>query len=127
VKWPPAWELVSYNNSVVGYVSDSKDSVKTGYQETSNEDREDFMCAVVTVIFGVCNSVRPLRLLVVAIRKVVNKSNYQSEPTSKVTHTHDSILGSQGNKGSYCRIVVQSGRCMPTIGSNIIHVPPKRC
>jgi hypothetical protein len=22
------------------------------------EDREDFMCAVVTVIFGVCNSVR---------------------------------------------------------------------
>jgi hypothetical protein len=23
-----------------------------------NEDREDFMCAVGTVIFGVCNSVR---------------------------------------------------------------------
>jgi hypothetical protein len=28
------------------------------YQATASEDREDFMCVVVTVIFGVCNSVR---------------------------------------------------------------------
>jgi hypothetical protein len=41
----------------VQFVSDSNDvsgCVKIRYHETSNEDREDFMCAVVTVIFGVC-------------------------------------------------------------------------
>jgi hypothetical protein len=30
---------------------------------------EDFMCAAVTVVFGVCNSARLLQLLVVAISK----------------------------------------------------------
>jgi hypothetical protein len=35
-------------------------SVKIRYQETTMEDGEDFMGAVVTVIFGVCNSVRLL-------------------------------------------------------------------
>jgi hypothetical protein len=35
----------------------------------SCEDREDFMCAVVTVIFGVRNSVRRLQLHLVTIRK----------------------------------------------------------
>jgi hypothetical protein len=28
------------------------------YQATAREDCEDFMCAVGTVIFGMCNSVR---------------------------------------------------------------------
>jgi hypothetical protein len=33
-------------------------AVGSSYQATASEDREDFMCAAVTVIFGVCNSVR---------------------------------------------------------------------
>jgi hypothetical protein len=32
-------------------------AVRSRYQATPSEDWEDFMCAVVTVIFGVCNSV----------------------------------------------------------------------
>jgi hypothetical protein len=32
--------------------------VKIRYQETTSKDRKDFMCAVVTVTFEVCNSVR---------------------------------------------------------------------
>jgi hypothetical protein len=32
-------------------VRTSADSVKDRYQETSSEDREDFMCAIITVIF----------------------------------------------------------------------------
>lgn len=28
------------------------------YQATASKDREDFVCAVVSVVFGVCNSVR---------------------------------------------------------------------
>jgi hypothetical protein len=43
--------------------------VKISYQETSSEEREDFMCAADTMIFGVCNSVRLLQLLIVAFRK----------------------------------------------------------
>jgi hypothetical protein len=35
-------------------------TVKTRYQETCNEDREQFICAVVTVIFVVRESVRLL-------------------------------------------------------------------
>jgi hypothetical protein len=33
-------------------------AVGSRYQATASENSEDFMCAVVTVIFGVCNSVR---------------------------------------------------------------------
>jgi hypothetical protein len=33
------------------------DSVKIRYQDITNEDREEFMCAVVTVISGVHTSV----------------------------------------------------------------------
>jgi hypothetical protein len=32
--------------------------VGSHYQTTASEDLEDFMCAIVTVIFVVCNSVR---------------------------------------------------------------------
>jgi hypothetical protein len=35
----------------------------------TSEDKEDFMCVVITVIFGVCNSVRLLQLPVVTIHK----------------------------------------------------------
>jgi hypothetical protein len=38
-------------------------------QATASEDQEDFMCAVVTVIFGVCNSVRLSWLFVVTFCK----------------------------------------------------------
>jgi hypothetical protein len=59
----------------------------------SSEDREDFMCAVVTVIFGVCNSVR---LIVKGSHescvKVVNKTNVQSKILSSVTLTSDNII-----------------------------------
>jgi hypothetical protein len=44
-------------------------SVGIGCQETTSEHREDFMCAVVTVILGVYDSVGLLQLVVVAIRK----------------------------------------------------------
>jgi hypothetical protein len=47
------------------------------------------MCVVVTVIFGVCNFVRVVHLLVVTIRKVVTKSNIQSKSPSTVTVTRD--------------------------------------
>jgi hypothetical protein len=33
-------------------------AVGSRYQATASEDREYFMCAIVTVIFKVCNSVR---------------------------------------------------------------------
>jgi hypothetical protein len=36
------------------------DIVRIRYQETNNEDMEDFMCAAVTVIFRVC---KPVTLL----------------------------------------------------------------
>jgi hypothetical protein len=36
------------------------DIVKICYQETTSEDIKDFMCAAVTVIFGVCKPVRQL-------------------------------------------------------------------
>jgi hypothetical protein len=36
----------------------SEDIVRIGYQETTSEDIEDFMCAAVTVIFRVCKPVR---------------------------------------------------------------------
>jgi hypothetical protein len=53
------------------------------YQETTNEDAEDFMCAAVTVVFRVCKPVRLLQLLVVtscvykcAINLVTNPNPY---------------------------------------------------
>jgi hypothetical protein len=56
---------------VVGYSPDGKDvsegHVKISHQETITEDREDFTSADVTVIFGVCNSVRLLQLRIVTI------------------------------------------------------------
>jgi hypothetical protein len=36
----------------------AQDIVRIRYQETTSEAWEDFMCAVVTAIFGVYNSVR---------------------------------------------------------------------
>jgi hypothetical protein len=36
----------------------SEDIVRVGYQETTSEDTEDFMCAAVTVIFRVSTPVR---------------------------------------------------------------------
>jgi hypothetical protein len=44
-------------------------SVKIRYQKTTSEVWEDFMCSVVTAIFGVYNSVRLLQLPVVTVRK----------------------------------------------------------
>jgi hypothetical protein len=38
----------------------AKNIVRNHYQEMTSEDIEDFMCAAVTVIFGVC---KPVRLL----------------------------------------------------------------
>jgi hypothetical protein len=40
-------------------------AVGTRYQATASEDWEDFTCAVVTVTFGVSNSVRLSKLFVV--------------------------------------------------------------
>jgi hypothetical protein len=56
-------DLVGAVGSDVGNVPNGKDlsdSLKIRYQEATKEDRGDFMCAVVTVIFGACNSVRLL-------------------------------------------------------------------
>jgi hypothetical protein len=38
----------------------AEDIVKIRFQETTSDDIEDFMCAVVTVIFRVC---KPVKLL----------------------------------------------------------------
>jgi hypothetical protein len=62
VTWLSAWELASWSNeSVVGYLLAGKDeaenTVRTDYQETTSEDKEDVMCAEVTVIFRVCKPV----------------------------------------------------------------------
>jgi hypothetical protein len=38
----------------------AENTVRIRHQETTSEDMEDFMCAVVTVIFRVC---KPVRLL----------------------------------------------------------------
>jgi hypothetical protein len=64
VRWPPAWKLVG----AVSQLWDTRQPVRTSaedivvirYQETTSEDKEDFVCAAVTVIFRVC---KPLRLL----------------------------------------------------------------
>jgi hypothetical protein len=55
VKWPPAWELAQLC-------------------------REDFMCSVDAVIFGVCNSMRLLYLIVVTIRKWSVSRIYNRKP-----------------------------------------------
>jgi hypothetical protein len=73
VKWPPAWELISWSTGriVKGFVTRRLSqcsehriwwisAVKPHYQEMSSEDREDSMCAVDTVVFGVHKSVKLL-------------------------------------------------------------------
>jgi hypothetical protein len=64
--------------------------VKIGYQETSSDDRDLFMCAAVTVTFGVYNSVRVLQLLVVATHKWSIDSISNSKPRPEAL-TRDSI------------------------------------
>jgi hypothetical protein len=57
--------------------TEAEDTVEIRYQATTGEDIanwEDFTCAVVTVIFGVCNSVRLSQLFVVTDLQVVSKS-----------------------------------------------------
>jgi hypothetical protein len=47
------------SEKMVAEAEESRTSaVGSRYQATASEASEDFMCAVVTVIFGVCNSVR---------------------------------------------------------------------
>jgi hypothetical protein len=65
VRWPPAWELVYWNNEQLWNIpqpvrTSAEDTVRIRYQKTASEDWEHFMYAVVTVIFTVC---RPVRLL----------------------------------------------------------------
>jgi hypothetical protein len=45
-------------------------TVRSRYQEMSSEDRDEFMCAVLPVIFGLCNSVR---LLVTVLKSVARE------------------------------------------------------
>jgi hypothetical protein len=65
------WKVDSWNNVLAARQSpacknvstEAEDIIGTRRQATSGEDiakRQDFMCAVVTVIFGACNSVRLL-------------------------------------------------------------------
>jgi hypothetical protein len=42
-------------------------AVEDRYQAMASEDSEDFMCAAVMLIFGMCNSVRLLRLFVIVV------------------------------------------------------------
>jgi hypothetical protein len=46
----------------------------------ASEDWEDFMCAVVTVFFGMCNWVTLSYFVYSYILEVLNKSNYQFKP-----------------------------------------------
>jgi hypothetical protein len=38
----------------------NSETIESRYQTMDSEDSEDFICAVVTMIFGVCTSLRPL-------------------------------------------------------------------
>jgi hypothetical protein len=57
------------------------------YVKTTTEDRKDFMCAVVTVIYGMCNSVRLLYLLVVTVRKWSINPVTKPNPVDSQSHT----------------------------------------
>jgi hypothetical protein len=66
VIWSPAWELESWKNEPVMDIrqpvrTSVEHTVRIRYQETTNEDIDEFMCAAVTIIFKVC---KPVRLIV---------------------------------------------------------------
>jgi hypothetical protein len=67
------------------------------------------MCAVVTVIFGVCKSVRLLQL--VWLRSEVNKSNIQSKIPSRVTLTRDNIINKTTAHHCACRTTGYKSVC----------------
>jgi hypothetical protein len=64
--------------------------VKICYQETSTEDREDFIFAAVTVLFGMCGLVR----LVIAVLKSVTRK--------RLLKTEDFVCCSSSDIWSVC-------------------------
>jgi hypothetical protein len=56
------------------------------YQATATEDWEDFLCAVVTVIYGVYNSVRLSQLFVVTLCNCLLNPITPIQTPSTVTH-----------------------------------------
>jgi hypothetical protein len=71
--------------------------VKIRYQEASTEDGEDLMCAAVTVIFGVRNSVS---CLITVLKSVTRKRLLKTEKTLCVLHLQ-----------WYLECVIQWGYC----------------
>lgn len=63
MKWLPAWEPVSEAKTI----RMCEESVKICYQETTSEEREDFVCCSYNDIWSV-NSVSQLQLLAAMIR-----------------------------------------------------------
>jgi hypothetical protein len=61
------WEAGTWGLGQFGNPEERTSAIESRYQVTASKDWEDFMCAVVTVIFGVCNSVRLSQLFIVKI------------------------------------------------------------
>jgi hypothetical protein len=70
-----------------GTQSKGTSAVGSRYRSTAREDCEDFMYAVVTVTFGVHNSVRLSQLHVVTFKLIINPN-----PIYSHTHSHDNLL-----------------------------------
>jgi hypothetical protein len=73
-------ELVVRQSSAGKNLSkEAEDVIGIRYQAVTGEDianREDFLCAVVTVIFGVCNSVRLSYLFVITFCRCSVRSQW---------------------------------------------------
>jgi hypothetical protein len=62
-------------------------AVGSRYQTTASEDCEDFMYAVVTLIFGECSLVRLSQLFLVMRLQMSNKSRHQFKPRQLSVNT----------------------------------------
>jgi hypothetical protein len=66
-------------------------TVGSCYQATASKDSEDFMCAVITVIFGVSNSVRLSQLFVVtfckcSINPIINSNPVYNQSSDNINY-----------------------------------------
>jgi hypothetical protein len=67
-----------------------KNSAERRYQAKARKDSKDFMRAIVTTVFEVCNSVRVSQLFVVTIRKFsINPNTNQNLVSNHTTRQHE--------------------------------------
>jgi hypothetical protein len=62
--------------------------VRIRYKETTSEDMEEFMCAAIAVVFGVCKPMRLLQLFVVTSRVYKWSVNRVTNPNPVCSHSY---------------------------------------